>query len=395
MAIKLENQTASTKSKDDLEFDEHTPVLQDDFSSSRAKWKSYHKLRDLEQSGLRTYEIYMKPQNFKSTSGVTDGEWREISEKLERSDEWHPDRVKLHERIIATMLEGADALSRRLRQCESEEGEGPTIYCLRGACGSGKTTALQSGIIRGVLDKNKEPSGVLAPDVLKRMLRENGEASHIQVHDEASMLARRLSRILHERAMLEPYSMVYDKIMAYMTDFEDIFRDAEETNRKVVIFDLDVPLELSAVRVLGRKKNGDNPNIDFAGVASAFLEIRKNRAMLFNQILKNCSLVRDYLLRVFDPSLKRLVDVVKLENDTMQIITNNSDLVEVAVAFDNELIEAEIAEVGSTMISDEYISRFKITYLESNHGRDDSNLLAELKRNIGKTIGDALDIKAK
>ena len=64
MSIKLEKQTAFAEPKDDLEPDEYTPVLRDDFDGDRVKWKSYHKLRDSEQSGLKTYEIYMKPQNF-------------------------------------------------------------------------------------------------------------------------------------------------------------------------------------------------------------------------------------------------------------------------------------------------------------------------------------------
>ena len=370
-------------------------IDQGSFGGSDYEWGDYKELQKQESTGKKTYEIYMRQPVTIKTTGLTDGEWREVSARLDDPKEWHPERVLLHERIIEIMLEQADALSRRLRECESKKDQGPTVYCLRGVCGSGKTTVLLSGEIEGVLDESGQPSGVLASDLIKVLLRNGRALSHIQVHDEASMLSRRLGGILHERAMLEPYSMVYDKLMAYKTDFEDVFHDASETGRKVVIFDMDVPLELSAVRVLAREKGGKHSNIDFKGVTDAFLAIRKNRSTLFGQIMKNLGVVDSYVLKGFDYNAKYLNDVARLGDGEIQIVPGMEDLAEDAIKSSVKKIEIEISEVRDTLITEEYISYYKDKYLDGEPKWNDAGLIKELRNNIGKTISEALDDKSR
>lgn len=356
---------------------------------------SYENLEKIEDVGVKSFKIFMRPPPIEKTSGLTSGEWREISARFDNPDEWHPERVKFHEQIITTMLAKADALSQRLRQHEIEEGRRPTIYCLRGACGSGKTTALRGGLFNGILDETGEPSGTLAPDVLKTPLREGGRMSHVQVHDESSMLSRKLSRAMKEKAMHESFSMVYDKLMAYPTDFEDVFEDASETNREVAILDMDVPLELSAVRVLSRTKNGEDPNIDFTGVANAFSAIRKNRSALFNQISEHPDMVSAYTLRAFDPNDKRSVEVARCENGKIQVIPGRETLAEKAVTSSDEDVDAEVQKVRNTVITEEYITYFENAYFDENSRQYAAKNVATLKEYIGKTLGEALDDKSK
>ena len=370
---------------------------EDDSKPSRVdfEWGNYEILCEQESTGKKTYEIYMRPPVITKTTGLTDNEWRKVSARLDDPKEWHPERVSLHEQIMAVMLERADALSRRLRECESKKDQGPTIYCLRGVCGSGKTTVLLSGEIEGVLDEDGQPSGVLASDLIKALLRNRKTLSHIQVHDEASMLSRRLGGILHERAMLEPYSVIYDKLMAYKTDFEDVFHDASETGRKVVIFDMDVPLELSAVRVLAREKGGKHSNIDFKGVADGFLAIRKNRSALFEQVMKNLGVVGSYVLKGFDYTVKHLNDVARLGDGEIQMVSGMEGLAEDAIKSSVKKIEMEISVVRDTLITEEYISYYKDKYLDGEPKWNDAGLIKELRNNIGKTISEALDDKSR
>ncbi|MBR2544347.1 hypothetical protein IKF04_03565 [Candidatus Saccharibacteria bacterium] len=388
--IELRKEMNKIISNDQDSFRQDGPV-----GSGGFIWQGYEELCEQESTGKKTYEIYMRPPIIAKTFGLTDAEWRKISARFDDANEWHPERVALHERIVSTLLEGADVLSRRLREYEAGNEREPTIYCLRGACGSGKTTALRDGTIGGVLDENGEPNGTLAPDVIKMFLRRGGLLNHLQVHDEASMLGRKLAKVLHERAMLEPYSVVYDKSMAYVTDFEDVFSDAVETKRKVVIVDIDVPLELSAVRVLVRPKGGKSANIDFDGVVRAFGAIRKNRLKLHKQILENSGVIDSYTLKCFDHETKHLEDVMRYENDELRTLSGKEELAELAVMSDKKHIDAEIEKVRETMITDGFVSHFRDVYLDGRPEWDDGGVIAELERHIGKTIAEALDDKSR
>lgn len=370
-------------------------IIAEQSQKDKTAWGSYEELEKLESIGIKSFKIFMRPPPIEKTSGLTDGEWRKISARFDDPDEWHPERAKFHEQIVDDMLAKADALSQRLRRHEIEEGRKPTIYCLRGACGSGKTTALRGGLFNGILDETGEPSGTLAPDVLKTPLREEGKMSHVQVHDESSMLSRKLSRAMRERAMSEPYSMVYDKLMAFPTDFEDVFEDASETDREVAILDMDVPLELSAVRVLSRQKNGEDPNIDFTGVANAFSAVRKNRSALFNQISEHSDAVSAYTLRVFDPTTKQSVEAARFEHGKIVAISGREALAEKAVISSDDSVNMEVAAVRDTLITEDYISYFENAYFDDNSKRYAAKNVAILREYIGKTLGEALDDKAK
>lgn len=357
-------------------------------------WLDYSELEKLESLGVKSYKIFMRPPPIEKTTGLTDGEWKKVAARFDNEAEWHPERVKFHESIVQAMLQGADRLSQRLREHEIAEGRKPTIYCLRGTCGSGKTTALREGLFEGVLDEDGQPSGTLAPDTLKTPLRENGRMSHVQVHDESSMLSRKVLAKIKERARRGPFSMVYDKLMGYRSDFVDVFEDADETDREVAILDIDVPLELSAVRVLTREKNGEDPNIDFAGVASAFAAIRGNRSALFGQIAENANLVGSYTLRVFNPETKRSVEVARFEDGRIRTIPGREALAKQAVMTSSAEIESEIASIRDTVITEDYIAHFEENYANEESWHHVAKNLVVLRANLGKTLGEALDNKA-
>ena len=62
---------------------------------------------------------------------------------------------------------------------------------------------------------------------------------------------------------------------------------------------------------------------------------------------------------------------------------------------DKKHIDAEIEEVRGTMITDEFISRFRDVYLDGKPEWNDDEVVAELERHIGKTIAEALDDKSR
>lgn len=373
---------------DDLKTVEFMGGAQDE------SWYDSQQVEKMEEMGAKSFKIFMRPPPIEKTIGLPNGEWRKVQARFDDLDEWNPERLKLHERIVGEMMPKVDALSQRLRQHEIEEGRAPTIYCLRGTCGSGKSRALRNGLFEGILDENGKPTGTLAPDVLKTPLR-GGVMTHAQVHDESAMLNRQISRIVHEKALKEPYSMVYDKLMAYETDFEDVFKDAKETNREVAILDMDVPLELSAVRVLTRTKTGEDPILDFDGVANAFMAVRKNRSALVKQMSENSDKVSSYTLRAFDPEVKEVIEVAKLENGRIRALPGKEKIAEQAVISTDEDIDEEVERVKNTVITEEFIRYFDDRYFDDESKRFAVKNIAALREYIGKTLSEALDDKSK
>lgn len=357
-------------------------------------WYGPEQVEKLEEMGVKSFKIFMRPPPIEKTIGLRNGEWRKVQARFDDLGEWSPERLKLHEQIIDEMMPKIDALSQRLRQHEIEEGRGPTIYCLRGTCGSGKSRALRNGLFEGILDENGKPSGTLAPDVLKTPLR-GGVMNHAQVHDESAMLNREISRIVHKKALEEPYSMVYDKLMAYETDFEDVFKDAKETNREVAILDMDVPLELSAVRVLTRTKTGEDPILDFDGVANAFASVRKNRSALIKQMSENGDRMSSYTLRAFDPEVKEVVEVAKLRDGRIKALPGKEKIAERAVVSTDEEIDEEVEKVKNTVITEDFIKYFDDRYFDDESKRFAVKNIAALREYMGKTLSEALNDKSK
>lgn len=367
--------------------------------------------RVLRETPQESFKVLMRnpPER---TTGLSDSEWDVVQAQMDNPENWPAYRRELHERAVAERLESCDSMSRRLRAKERERGDPATIYVLRGTCGAGKTTALRTGDrFPGVLDEDGQPTGALSADLMKIPLRNDGLAegevsqiSHTQVHQEACVLNRRLTRAVHERAMAardsgEGYSMVIDKLMCKHQDIVDVIRDAESTERDMRVIDVDVPFELSAVRVLCRTAEGDDPQIPFENVAYSFRNIRNERAKLLKTacISGDKCPIRSYELVVFNPTTKKQETVFSAESGRPKRVTSleERELVMQAVS-SKEATEAEIDEVGGTVITDEYIDTFIGKYFDESDEKSmryAASTRATLEQFKGLTLADALDVR--
>ena len=346
------------------------------------------------------------------TTGLSDSEWDAVQAQMDNPENWPTYRRELHERAVAERLESCDSMSRRLRAKERERGDPATIYVLRGTCGAGKTTALRTGDrFPGVLDEDGQPTGALSADLMKIPLRNDGlaegevsQVSHTQVHQEAGVLNRRLTQAVHERAIAardsgEGYSMVIDKLMCKHHDILDVIKDAESTERDLRVIDVDVPFELSAVRVLCRTAEGDDPQVPFENVAYSFRNIRTERSKLLMTASTGGekSPIRSYELIVFNPATKKQETVFSAENGHPNGVTGPEAASMVYQAVSSpETTEAEISEARDTVITDEYIDTFIGKYFDESDEKSmryAASTRATLEQFKGLTLADALDVR--
>ena len=344
----------------------------------------YNKKIDLlsESSNIDTAEAFC----IVDMKGLSKNERRIIQDNPKN---WEENRRLLHEKQKKEKIQLGLDLNKRLER-ENPKIPPPTIFALRGCPGAGKTTALRKGhkMFKGILDENGQPSGSLAPDVFKGPLKENGNLSSNQVHAESTMLGRAVKKELSNANT----SVVFDKLMNEPEDIEEMIESAKETNRKIAIMDIDVPLELSAARVLAREKGGADPNINFKGVSDGFKGIRKNREVQHKALDDNPQLVNGYILMAYDKESRQSVEVAVWDEEAgkVRIIEGRENLTDQSI----EEPEEEIKKVENTIITEEYIKNFTATYFDEKSQQHAEKIAETLRQYLGKTIGMALDEKA-
>jgi hypothetical protein len=349
-------------------------------------------IKQMRETGESSYKVFLiePPPAPERTYGLTDGEWREVQARFDADESWSSERRELHGEIVEKFIAQAEALSVRLMGHDPE----PTIYALRGAPGAGKTTALRQGneMFAGILDEDGQPAGAIAPDIFKIPLMAGGGISHSQIHDKSSVIARKIDKTLTHSDI----SVVYDKLMNYPGNIEDMITNAQETERKVKVLDVDVPLELSAVRVLCRKKGGDDPLVPFKMVSEAFIGIRRNRRELFSQLESNAERVSGYVLMGYDFASQSSVEIARFEDGKVVIASGREPMADIAAPASDEIIAQETAMVQDQIITEEYIEYFAKNYFASDEKSQQyaASTAAVLRGFMGKTIAEALDEKA-
>ncbi len=310
----------------------------------------------------------------------------ELDTFLDNPENWIPERREIHEVVVNQEYELAQQLSGRLDDAE------PTVYTLRGNTAAGKTTAVRANpSFTKALDSHGEPSGSINPDTYKGILRnvEIEEGKHVvswqQSHEEGSMIARSIqSRISDSES-----SMVIDKRMAKSKNIDELMALAEKTGKKVKILDVDVPLELSLVRVIGRRVDGNAPTVPFDAIAEGFRDIRKSRAQLL-QRAKEESGITEYVLMAAGEDGRSVEVARKVGEGEISIPEATNDLFQQTV--DSQTIEQTIQQLAETVITEEYIDSYiKRAYSDSPTGSYAQATRDSLAPHMGKTLKQALD----
>ncbi|AEQ98135.1 type III effector protein XopAK (AvrRxo1) [Xanthomonas oryzae pv. oryzicola BLS256] len=217
------------------------------------------------------------------------GRW----EYLANPGNWHPERRKLHEKLLD------QARSSALTLAESLESDGcqPTLFALRGNTATGKTRIATKKIpVLAAALKKTAGKGCVNPDVFKSSLAKSETGAKIfssaQVHSESSFLADRFEGGLRSQKTGSGAiaSIVVDKRLSREYEIDSYIQLAKETGRKVELCDIDAPLENSLVGVLQRKPEGEDPRPPYPVVSSGFVAVRSNRMYVIDRFIADPSL---------------------------------------------------------------------------------------------------------
>ena len=197
----------------------------------------------------------------------------------DRSTSWIPERRALHDRLIKQALRDARAFA------DADTGTA-TIYAMRGNTAVGKTRAIDGNVPElqapAAATKHLRHRAV-NPDNFKVDLMEadpDVALTSNQVHEESSILAKRLQRELAnlKRSDGTLGSIMIDKRLGDVENVADLIALARKTGRKLVVTDVDAPLEFSLAGVLERPVGGKDPIPPFEAVADrGFKPARQHR----------------------------------------------------------------------------------------------------------------------
>jgi len=317
---------------------------------------------------MSTLEAYTKsadPRYF--VSGFSD-----IARKYaENPNHWIPERVSLQARTLVKNVIESFSLSTKVEMQKSP----PTLILLRGAPGSGKTHKVKNlSIFKGIGMK-----GSLSPDNFKADMRKGAPVNNVQSHTEGATLYAKTKK---ELELLTPKSMmVIDEVLGYPDQIEDWIAVAKETGRKIVLTDFDVPIALSAIRVLTR-----DPKVDPCVPSSLLMTygpvLRKYRMDIIHMAVESPE-VEKYELYVTDSTKKSALVAQKRLVDRKAVLDILDDeLYEFAFPNEKETLK-EIEELKKATIED-LANTYKGLFDETRLPRDRT-----------QKVVDAIDKKAR
>ena len=296
----------------------------------------------------------------------------EVARKYaENPTNWIPERVALQARTLVKNVIESFSLSTKVNIQKSP----PTLILLRGAPGSGKTHKVKNlSIFKGIGMK-----GSLSPDNFKADMRKGAPVNNVQSHTEGATLYAKTKK---ELELLTPKSMmVIDEVLGYPDQIEDWIAVAKETGRKIVLTDFDVPIALSAIRVLTR-----DPKVDPCVPSSLLMTygpvLRKYRMDIISIAVQSHE-VEKYELYVTDSTGKSALVAQKRFVEGKGVLD----------ILDDELYEFAFPNEKDTLKEIEELKKATIEDLAKAYkGLFDEN---RLPRDRTQKVVDAIDKKAR
>ena len=322
---------------------------------------------------------------------------QELKKRKGEAEAYTAERQAWHEEVLNQAAVDARELSKKL-------GPPPRIIAMRGGCGAGKTTAVREKYGDKGIIVNGDVPGAVKPDYFKDVIKgEARDSLGIEVtSSQAHMESTGICRMHTERLVGDPeVSLLIDKQLESAGDIPEIIEWGKESGKSVELLDNDVPIELSAFRVLKRPIGGADPNIEFSGVARGFIGIRANRGQVLEDVKDE--IVSSYSLRAFDPVSKRQLEVAKKVDGKIVYEPGYEELGKAVGKQDEVGAKAEATIAEGQVITPAYIEEFVSKYFDESENapewskkgaKEAREILGSYVRLGGITLGEALDSKA-
>lgn len=190
-------------------------------------------------------------------------------------------RETLQNQWIENSLNQVEILSRFIQK-QSQYTQ-PVLILTRGNSGSGKTWILQNGEIEFLkklnltahFEKHGE-DGIINPDTVKTWIQVHDNSSSQEAHEEGSMI----SKIVISKAIEAQMNMIVDKRFLTLDSILPLVTKAKNNNYRVLVIDVDAPIETSLFRVASRTLGGPSPSVPYDPIEEGFVEARANRLQI-------------------------------------------------------------------------------------------------------------------
>lgn len=348
------------------------------------------KILTLSEGQIETYQAFVK-DSWILESGRT---YEEVEAYLNFEENWIEERRLFHKEIVEDSIKRGVKLSERVKLASKDDQ--PKVFVVRGNIGAGKTTAMRNHLVfKPLLDEFEEPAGVVSADRYKADIREDmgkGEndyaISHYQCHRESWALAMRVQERLFS---IPGLSMAFDERFAYMTRITELIGSAVRNGRKIVILDLDVPLEISIVRTLKRNPKGVDPCVPYDQIRNGFIQIRNSRFGL-EEIVDTTSEITYYL---FSESKSTPLENIAEKNwgeEKIEILNENlfGRLMSI------EASEREVQKVDKQIVDQRYIEHVQRLLTQQSFTPEEKKGVVDLlKAGVNRHLSDIVDEVAK
>ncbi len=311
-------------------------------------------------------------------------EKKRLKNHLDNESNWLPERAELH-RVLAEQYVG-ECLDMHNRVA-SHYGDQRVLVLLRGNTAAGKTTALRSNPeFAHLLDEQGTPTGAVNIDNYKYHLKQHEAGRHgrkaatnQQVHDEGSLVKRKMIGELRSRHGQDLNEVVDSRFCELGEDVEPAFVRAREENKKLVILDINVGLMTSCLRVLGREINGEDPNATFGAVSGGYRHMHESGLGLMGLVEEHDEMVASYVhVHAHDT----------VGNTRTYTIAEMYDNIDELVQMDTQ-VDATVESVRATVIDDEFIEQVR-----SEFGSYGQRVVAALEEMKGMTIEQAMNARS-
>lgn len=216
-------------------------------------------------------------------------------EHLSKTENWTPERQKIHTELFNSNYEASVELSKRMPP--------KTIVLMRGNTGVGKTSVLKGRSNSrypefaqkldelNILDENGVTSGVLNPDDIKGQLRsfDKKDGKHSISHSQVLREGAKINEEVISQLFEEGHSMVLDKRFLTIQEVDSVLKRSDGYD--IILIDVDASLENSLARVKNRTFDGDDPIVDPDRIEDGFNKMNDDR-----EKIKNMSRINKYYL---------------------------------------------------------------------------------------------------
>ncbi|MBL8627842.1 MAG: S8 family serine peptidase [Myxococcales bacterium] len=306
------------------------------------------------------------------------GRWAQ----LDRPETWLAPRTALHERYLRDATAGLQRLATELR------AHPPTLYAMRGNTAAGKTRAIRGAGAQALpelalaLERLGDDLHITVnPDNAKVVLLQDGAELGLtsgQVHEESATLGGKMKKrafdLRHEDGT--PASILVDQRLLTVANVEEMVKAARRTHRRLVVIDVDAPLEMSLVGVLMRRRVVDGPVPAFQVVGDGFKLARSERRAVSELMAKTPN--SEYLLFGTQPDGRRVL--------LSRIVGSSEGVVPPPMQHLERVEDAEVVRTQVEVIDEALIERI-VSALESGFGE---RVRQRLREFVGYTWEQAL-----